>query len=507
MPEWDQGRLISASELERWSYCPLSWKLERMDSSEDEGPLRNGVTRHREIGKEAMSVIKAQSGLRDSMSITWTYLLFSILLLMMGVSLVVLTRVGSMRIDIWRIGVVVISLLLLLVSLTIYFSRPMSRSNKKEWVFSGQISELVSSKAKSFSTSVIFYLYGLFLLVNGIVLLRPFGMDYRIISSVIAVALAVLYVFLLISVTITFSRRRAEEKKGDVPLGALLVLGLVISLSVLFILLSDRIDTKGLFGWVFLSLALVWFITAIIYDRFISARGKKERGKGSVDSDSGLPIASLALMASVFTASTFLAKGDNLEEYYIMSIVIAALWLVGAVFFFWRGNTHRKTASDAKRKLDLPESSRMIDADDLERKGSKPLVSGKHFLVGTPDMIIEENGIKIPVEVKTGRVPPKPHFSHIMQIGAYLVLMDINYHQETPYGYIEYAPGSETSKRFRIEWDMMTKALVLSKVSEVREAERTKVVHRNHNREGKCRNCSRRSGCPERLDRDQIRRT
>ena len=86
-------------------------------------------------------------------------------------------------------------------------------------------------------------------------------------------------------------------------------------------------------------------------------------------------------------------------------------------------------------------------------------------------MIIEENGFKIPVEIKTGRIPVKPHFSHVMQLSAYMILMDVNCKQDTPFGYIEYAPSEKQRKRFKVDWDIMTKALVLSKVSEIREAE------------------------------------
>lgn len=497
MPEWDQDRLISASELERWCYCPLSWKLEREDPDHQDSSLSAGIKKHEEIGKEARAVMQFQGRQKDSISLTWVYLLFSMLLLMMGVSLVVLTEVGSLRIDIWRIAIVIVSILLLITSLSIYF---LTGSSKR----SGQVIKAVFRDVngrglEGRATPILFYLYGLFLLINGIVLLRPFGIDDRIISSIMAVSLLLLYIFLLVSVTINFKKDRSEKDSNDVPFGGVLIMGLVVSLSVLFIFISDRIDKDGLFGWVFLTLALVWFISALIYDWFFRMRKKRSKKEIGNEKESGLQIASLALMASVFTASTFLAKGDNLHEYYIMSIAVAAMWLFGAVFFFWRGSTHRRTAEQTKKKLNLPASSKMIQADDLDKDRGDPLVSKKHFLIGLPDMIIEEEGIMVPVEVKTGRIPLKPYFSHIMQLGAYMVLTDYKFGQITTHGYIEYAPSKDNRKRFKIEWDMMTKALVLSKVSEIREAERTKVAHRNHNREGKCRNCSRRDSCPERL--------
>jgi CRISPR-associated exonuclease Cas4 len=52
----------------------------------------------------------------------------------------------------------------------------------------------------------------------------------------------------------------------------------------------------------------------------------------------------------------------------------------------------------------------------------------------------------------------------------------------------------------RIEWSNELKMMVTFKLEEMREKIKTGEVHRNHNRPGKCRGCSRRSGCPERLE-------
>jgi CRISPR-associated exonuclease Cas4 len=209
----------------------------------------------------------------------------------------------------------------------------------------------------------------------------------------------------------------------------------------------------------------------------------------------------MAVLATFFTASTFLARVDSLKEYYILAVVVSALWTVGAIFFFFVGVISLRSASRGKEILSIPEDGTVIEAYDIDKGGgdNEPLVSRRHFLIGSPDLVIEENGLKIPVEIKSGRVPPKPHFSHVMQLGAYLILIDANFKQVTPYGYVEYRPSEGNRRRFTEEWDMMAKAMVLSKVSEIRESEKTGIAHRNHRREGKCRNCSRRQGCPERM--------
>jgi CRISPR-associated exonuclease Cas4 len=80
-----------------------------------------------------------------------------------------------------------------------------------------------------------------------------------------------------------------------------------------------------------------------------------------------------------------------------------------------------------------------------------------------------------------------------MQLTAYLLLVEENY--DVPqYGLLMYG-----SNVYRIEYEEDLKKVLLQKVDEMRRALETGEVHRNHNRPGKCRHCSRRDICPERL--------
>jgi CRISPR-associated exonuclease Cas4 len=51
-----------------------------------------------------------------------------------------------------------------------------------------------------------------------------------------------------------------------------------------------------------------------------------------------------------------------------------------------------------------------------------------------------------------------------------------------------------------VAFDDNLRALLLKKVRELREAMASGEAHRDHDRPGKCRSCSRRDACPERLD-------
>jgi CRISPR-associated exonuclease Cas4 len=100
----------------------------------------------------------------------------------------------------------------------------------------------------------------------------------------------------------------------------------------------------------------------------------------------------------------------------------------------------------------------------------------------------------IPVEEKTGRTPKGPLFSHILQVAAYCLLIEDSTGKAPPYGLLKY-PEHE----HEIEYNQDLKNLLMKNMDEMREMGRTGNAHRNHSRPGKCRSCSRREVCTERL--------
>jgi CRISPR-associated exonuclease Cas4 len=499
MPGGEPDRLISASEVEKWSYCPLSWFLERMDDTKEMPSLRDGIKAHSDEGTRVERIRLRERESRESRRITFAYLSFAVVIVSMSLLLLLLTNVGFLSEGLWQGVVIVVSVVLILISVMFYLTRSMDTGGSIRRVFGGLANRMEGKKGIGGYFPLLSYIFGLILLVNGIVLLRPFGIPDDTVIGAFTISLIVIYVILLVSVIFYFRATRSRKGRKDIKLGMPMLLMLLVSIAVLFVIASEELDQDMILGWVFLGISFMWFIGALVFDLIKSFRTRGTlRGKG--DSED-LPLVTIALAASVFTVMAFLSRGNNLEDYNTLSVIIAGLWLVGAVGFFIKGTADRILASNSKEKVALPKRSTIISVDDIgSGKRGKPLVSKKHFLIGSPDVIIEEEGMKVPVEIKTGRSPDRPHFSHIMQLSAYLVLVDVNHSQTTPHGYIEYVPSKGERKRHKVEWDMMTKALVLSKVSEIREAERIGEAHRNHNRAGKCRNCSRRSGCPERLE-------
>lgn len=495
-----QDRLISASEVERWSYCPLSWKLERAQAPEEESVLARGRSAHDEVTNEATEVIKAEKGAHEAEITTWVYISLSIIFLFLGVSQAFLTSVGFISLTYWRVMIIGVSIILVGLSVAFYFRKSRKAGRLKGIRY--MLRKPADKRAMRGLYPFLFFLFGIVLLVNGFIMLRPFGIGVDLSAGVLSFSLIALYVFLLVNTLSHFIHNGADDGPEGRRLILALVFGLLLSLSVLMMLVTLTYDLGTPFGYTMIILSLVWFLASVIYDiaNRIGWKKKKEETAGTRSAD--LSIVMMAILATFFTASTFLARGDSLKEYYILAVIVSALWTVGALFFFFVGVVSLRSASKGKEKLSIPKDGKIIEAFDIEKGGrdNEPLVSQRHFLIGSPDMIIEEDGLKIPVEIKSGRAPPKPHFSHVMQLGAYLILIDENFGQVTPHGYIEYRPSGGEKNRFTEEWDMMAKALVLSKVSEIRESEKTGIAHRNHRREGKCRHCSRRASCPEKIE-------
>ena len=168
---------------------------------------------------------------------------------------------------------------------------------------------------------------------------------------------------------------------------------------------------------------------------------------------------------------------------------IALVWLIGATYFLNRSLKSTEIADSLRKEFKVKGRIEYIDIDD-----SKAFRSDKYGLSGRPDYIIKVGDNLIPVEEKTGRTPKGPLFSHIIQIAAYCLLMEETAGKAPPYGLLKY-PEHE----HEIEYNEDLKKLLLEKLAEMRSIVGTGDVHRNHNRPGKCKNCSRRSICPETL--------
>ena len=178
----------------------------------------------------------------------------------------------------------------------------------------------------------------------------------------------------------------------------------------------------------------------------------------------------------------------------ILLIIGIGLMLIAA-FFLYKLLLSTEKIDQLRDDYNLGEET--IETPDGLTEETPVLKSRKYNLAGRPDYMIKENDLRIPVEVKTGRRPKAPFFSHVLQIGAYCLLSEETFQKSPTHGQIRYGFENEPHN---VDWEPKLKTLVLEKIEEMNDVleGRTK-AHRNHKRVGKCNNCSRRKGCPERL--------
>lgn len=197
----------------------------------------------------------------------------------------------------------------------------------------------------------------------------------------------------------------------------------------------------------------------------------------------------IATIVAILSLTMFTVQDRPLAQV----VEIAALvWLVGATFFLRRSLIHAALAGVARLKHGVTKGN--VAYVDHPMARSEVLESARHGLRGRPDYVIAEGESLIPVEVKTGRTPRGPLFSHILQVAAYCLLVEETSGKAPPHGIIKYEGASH-----EIEYNPDLRKLILGKLDEMRAALAKGEARRNHNRPGKCIHCSRREGCPERL--------
>jgi len=188
-----------------------------------------------------------------------------------------------------------------------------------------------------------------------------------------------------------------------------------------------------------------------------------------------------------------LAAADNRTQAGFILVVTAFVWTFFATWQLQRSLFAENEMIANRNRAGLEEGTDIVYSDD--DKSSGLLQDTKTGLRGRPDQIIIIDGEFIPVEQKTGRVPKKPHQSHRLQLLAYISLVETNTKKTSPYGVLKY--GEEDAHQ--VFWDKHAKELLHNTIKEVQKLMVEGGAKRNHEREGKCRNCSRRHACEQSL--------
>lgn len=230
-------------------------------------------------------------------------------------------------------------------------------------------------------------------------------------------------------------------------------------------------------------LALLWILLAVL-SMYASARARppwdNERGE--------LIVTTLAILAMIMALNAVPIFGVS-EDRGLIAQAIALVLLIGASLALYLSQSQREGAERARKRSKVRGRIAYIG----EIGSAAVLRSEEHGLTGRPDYILEIDGGLVPVEVKTGRVPRGPLFSHVIQLAAYCLLLEsrgVVTHGILKYGDVEHI----------VAFDDNLRALLMKKLEEMRTAMASGEAHRDHERAGKCRSCSRREACPERLD-------
>ncbi|MBI0583659.1 MAG: CRISPR-associated protein Cas4 [Methanomassiliicoccus sp.] len=259
------------------------------------------------------------------------------------------------------------------------------------------------------------------------------------------------------------------------------VLATAMALIGVFVFASSDLELRGR---VLSILALVWTLLAVLV-MYATARARppRDRERGEV------VVGVAAIMAMVLALNAVPIFGIS-TDHGLMVQAIALVLLMGASAALVMSQRQRDRTKRARQNTKVQGRIAYIG------EGGSPrlLISERHGLTGRPDYIVEIDGDLVPVEVKTGRVPRGPLFSHVIQLAAYCLLLE-EQEGRVSYGILRYGDVEHI-----VAFDENLRSLLLKKVAEMREAVASGEAHRDHDRPGKCRSCSRRSACPERLD-------
>ncbi len=277
-----------------------------------------------------------------------------------------------------------------------------------------------------------------------------------------------------------------KNKEEESTRVANIVLWLAVAATILSMGSITLLRPEGFLRQIFQVTSLIWLLASTFFLYLSETKLLK---------DSMLKAERIVLtFAMIATLLTFFAFTLGLTEPDIARIIqlVSLSWLVGACYWLKVSLTLEKDAEDKRSEFEVSEGN--IDYVDEMDGETKMLHSRKYRIRGRPDYIVEREGKKIPVEVKTGRVPKGPFFSHVLQSAAYCLLIEEDFGINPPYGILKYG-----DKEFKVEYDGELKKLLLEKVEEMKGFLESGAVHRNHNRPGKCANCSRRKLCKESL--------
>jgi len=212
-------------------------------------------------------------------------------------------------------------------------------------------------------------------------------------------------------------------------------------------------------------------------------------GKGGV-TEARLLLASIAV--ALHGLAIYGAQNRTILTFSL--IVVTLAWLLFSAWQLHRVLISGLEADGARDDAGMSKNGILAYSDDAGESAAL-LVDEEIGIRGRPDQIVKIDNQFIPVEQKTGKVPREPHDSHRMQLLAYLHLVSNTTGTMPDYGILRYGGDA----LFTVPWNDSEKENLATSIQEVQRLMVEGGAKRNHERIGKCRNCSRRKMCPQSL--------
>jgi CRISPR-associated exonuclease Cas4 len=162
-------------------------------------------------------------------------------------------------------------------------------------------------------------------------------------------------------------------------------------------------------------------------------------------------------------------------------LILLGLWL-------------QRRSRQLHQRLGLPQGEIVYSDTGTWQAISEPLLSRRYGLVGKPDylVVIKMGGGEqtVPVEVKSGNHVQQPRAGHILQLGAYCLLVEDKMGKRPPYGLLHYGDGT-----LQIPYTDALRTEVLAAIGAIQSAADASDLPRNHHEVARCQSCSYLHGC------------
>lgn len=171
----------------------------------------------------------------------------------------------------------------------------------------------------------------------------------------------------------------------------------------------------------------------------------------------------------------------------IYTLVLIFVLVALGLLLLWLG---RRT----QQATGLPAGEVIFSDTGAWEQVEKPLISQRYGLIGKPDYLVqltERRGkITVPVEVKSRKKPPVLLEHHVLQLGAYCLLVEDLFGQAPPYGLLRYADAT-----VKIDFTEHLRSQVLAAAAALRRDQGSRMVRRNHSEPARCAQCGYQHGC------------